>query len=80
MLGFKFCTCWSLVEEVLHVLVISGGDDARSSKGNKNRQLWLSSQRNRRKGKLDYWAICGDSTNGAVPNVREIGLLILITI
>ncbi|KAL5479400.1 hypothetical protein EMCRGX_G022920 [Ephydatia muelleri] len=22
----------------------------------------------KRKGKLDYWAICGDSTNGAVPN------------
>eukprot|EP00731_Ephydatia_muelleri_P022378 Em0014g969a len=32
----------------------------------------------RRKGKLDYWAICGDSNNGAVPNVREIGLLIVI--
>ncbi|KAL5468685.1 hypothetical protein EMCRGX_G029792 [Ephydatia muelleri] len=25
----------------------------------------MSTQRNRRKGKLDYWAICGDSTNGA---------------
>ncbi|KAL5509163.1 hypothetical protein EMCRGX_G004475 [Ephydatia muelleri] len=23
-----------------------------------------------RKGKLDYWAICGDSTNGAVPNAE----------
>ena len=33
-----------------------------------------------RKVKLDYWAICGVSTNGAVPNVIEIGLLIVITI
>ncbi|KAL5506175.1 hypothetical protein EMCRGX_G007763 [Ephydatia muelleri] len=34
----------------------------------------MSSQRNRRKGKLDYWAICGDSTstNGAVPNAEVI--------
>eukprot|EP00731_Ephydatia_muelleri_P038796 Em0914g1a len=36
----------------------------------------LINLRRKRKGKLDYWAICGDSTNGAVLNEREIGLLI----
>ena len=51
MLGFKFCTCWSLMEVTTH-------DRAKETKIG-------STQRNRRKGKLDYWAICGDSTNGA---------------
>ena len=69
MLGFKFCTCWSLMEVTTY-------DRAKET----NIRNLLSSQRNKRKGKLDYWAICGDSTNGAVPNEREIGLLILITI
>ena len=60
------------------MLVINGGDqeDVLSRKGNKNRQFG----RVPNEGKLDYWAICGDSTNGAIPNVREIGLLIVITI
>ena len=70
MLGFKFCTCWSLMEVTTHDLA------EKTKIGN----LVEFPTKNRRKGKLYYWAICGDSTNGAVPNEREIGLLILITI
>ena len=61
------------------MLVISGGDDARSSKGNKNRQLGLVP--NEIGGKENWTTgLSVETTNGAVPNVREIGLLILITI
>ena len=67
MLGFKFCTCWSLMEVTTH-------DRAKETKiGN------LVGVPNEIGGK-ESWTTGGDSTNGAVPNVREIGLLILITI
>ena len=69
MLGFKFCTCWSLMEVTTY-------DRAKETKiGN-----LVEFPTKKEERKLDYWAICGDSTNGAVPNEREIGLLILITI
>ena len=62
------------------MLVINGGDDARSSKGNKNRQLGCVP--NEIGGKESWTTGLSVETvlMEPVPNVREIGLLILITI
>ena len=66
MLGFKFCTCWSLMEVTTH-------DRAKETK---IATLVVFHEI----GGRESWTTGGDSTTGAVPNVREIGLLILITI